>query len=93
MPDIGTTQNSQICVRSSDGDNNDLARPYQADIAARRFIACSRSVPGRDPGGSAAGDLAGALLAQRAQVDGSPPTDIPRPRNRDEPRMAEDALT
>jgi hypothetical protein len=29
MPDIGTTQNSQICVRSSDGDNNDLARPYR----------------------------------------------------------------
>jgi hypothetical protein len=29
-------------------------------------------VSGRGPGGSAAGDLAGALLAQRAQVDGGP---------------------
>ena len=30
-PDIGTTRNSQICVRSSDGDNDDLA-PILDDI-------------------------------------------------------------
>jgi hypothetical protein len=33
-PDIDTTQNSQICVRSSDGGNDDLA-PISADLARR----------------------------------------------------------
>jgi len=42
-------------------------RPSRSAVsAARRSITCSRSVSGRDPGGSAAGDLACALLAARA---------------------------
>ena len=41
MPDIGTTQNSQICVRSSDGDSNDLARPYQLGGNARVLLVFS----------------------------------------------------